>query len=222
MSLRKKLGELFGDKQGAAIKRVYKKIASGAEWKDIADDVFPKDNKVGAPVGAVVNAILLHQRFDLLTPIAAEAGDWIGLIDLVYRKGEFGPVPAVRAQELEEIYTALKAAPKHGKKLAASFVETVENWTCQRDFEAGYDWAKTKPEFVPVPPLGLAALAEKPIDGRPLAMKVLNTPAQIARAREAAEWVESGHDRDDAVKNLRDWQEKLAKKPPPAPTGPVF
>lgn len=221
MSLRKKLSDMFGDKQGAAIKRVYKKIESGAEWKDIKDDVFPQDGKVGAPTSAVVHAILLHKRFDLLTPVAAEAGDWIGVIDLVYRKGEVGKVPAARAQELEDIYNALKAAPTHGKKLAASFVETVENWTCQSDFEAGYDWAKTKPEFVPVPPLGLASLAERPIDGNPLAMKILNSPAEIQRAIEAAEWVESGHDRDDAIANLKDWREKLAKNPP-KPTGPVF
>ncbi|MCC7037927.1 MAG: hypothetical protein IT560_11560 [Alphaproteobacteria bacterium] len=221
MSLRKKLSDIFGDKQGAAIKRVYKKIESGAEWKDIKDDVFPQDGKVGAPTSSVVHAILLHKRFDLLTPVAAEAGDWIGVIDLVYRKGEVGKVPASRAQELEDIYTALKAAPTHGKQLAAKFVETVENWTCQRDFEAGYDWAKTKPEFGPVPPLGLASLAERPIDGRPLAMKVLNSASEIQRAIEAADWVESGHDRDDAIANLKDWREKLAKNPP-KPTGPVF
>lgn len=212
---------MFGDKQGAAIKRVYKQIESGAQWNDIKDDVFPQDGKVGAPTASVVQAIILHKRFDLLTPVAAEAGDWIGVIDLVYRKGEVGKVPASRAKELEEIYTALKAAPKHGKQLAAKFVETVENWTCQRDFEAGYDWAKTKPEFVPVPPLGLASLAERAIDGNPLAMKILNSPAEIQRAIEAAEWVESGHDRDDAIANLKDWREKLAKNPP-KPTGPVF
>ncbi len=221
MSLRKRLSDMFGDKQGAAIKRVYKKIESGAEWKDIRDDVFPEGGKVGAPTSAVVSAILLHKRFDLLTPVAAEAGDWVGVIDLVYRKGEFGKVPASRAQELEDIYQALKAAPKHGAKLAATFVETVESWSCQRDFEAGYDWAKTKTEFVPVPPLGLASLAERPIDTSPLAMKILNTPAEIQRALDAADWVESGHDRDDAVANLKDWREKLAKNPP-KPTGPVF
>jgi len=227
MSLGKKLRDFFGDKQGAAIRRARKKILANCEWDEVKDDIFPKKG-VGAPVSAVVGAIIEAKNWKLLTPLVAEAGDWVSIIDLIYRKGEYGQPPASRAQELESIYTAISAAKPHGAKVAAAFVSTVEIWTCQHDYEAGYDWAKGKPEFVPVPPLGLAALAEKPIEGRPLAMKILSTPEDVKRAAEAVDWVENnnGFDRDQSLDNLETWRKKLeenSKKPPasaPKPPSP--
>ncbi len=223
MSIGKRLRDFFGDKQGAAIKRARTKILAHCEWDDVKDDIFPAKG-TGAPVNAVVAAIIEAKHWKLLTPVVAEAGDWVGVIDLVYRSGEYGQPPAARAQELEDIYTALKAANPHGAKVAAAFVNAVEIWTCQHDYEAGYDWAKTKAEFVPVPALGLAALAEKPIEGNALAMKILSTVDDIKRAVEAVEWVDSGNafDRDQSLQNLSDWRAKLEEKdkkpsPPKSP-----
>lgn len=228
MSLGKKLRDIFGDRQGAAEKRARKKILQRCAWDEVKDDVFPKKG-VAPRVSAVVAAVIEAKHWSLLTPIVAEVGEWVGVIDLVYRKGEFGQPPMTRAQELEDIYQALRAAPKsQGEKVVRSFITCVENWSCQHNFEAGYDWAKTKPEFVPVPPVGLAALADHPIEGNPLAMKILATPEDIARAAEAADWVYSGNaaDRDAALDNLEAWRKKLEEKnkQPPAPPskGPVF
>ncbi|HTK85852.1 MAG TPA: hypothetical protein VL625_12285 [Patescibacteria group bacterium] len=221
MAWREKLSDFFGDRQGAAAARVRRQIAQGCEWEDIREDIFGETGG-GAPVSAVVDAIVTSKRWKLLTPLAEEAGDWIGLVDLIYRRGEFGPVPSERPQELEEIYRALKGAPTKGAKLAASFVNTVEIWACQRNTEACFDWVRRKPEFVPVPALGLAALADHPIEGNRLAMKILSSPAEIRRAAEAVDWVYADHglDRDIAHGNLDEWRKKLEKgnnQPPPAP-----
>lgn len=221
MSWREKLSDFFGDRQGVAAARVRKKIAQGCEWSEISDDIFSEKGG-GAPVSSVVDAIIAAKRWKLLTPLAEEAGDWIGLVDLIYRRGEFGPVSPERPQELEDIYRALKAAPTKGAKLAASFVSTVEIWACQRNSEACFDWARRKQEFVPVPALGLASLADHPIEGNMLAMKILSTSAEIRRADEAVDWVYADHglDRDIAHGNLAVWRKKLEKNngpPPPAP-----
>lgn len=224
MSIGKRLRDFFGNPQAAAIGRMRKKVHARAEWDDVKDDIFPEKG-VGAPVSSVVAAIIEAKHFKLLTPLAAEAGDWIGVIDLVYRAGEHGKQPPGRAQELEEIYTALKAAPKHGKKLAESLITTAANWACQHADEAVYDWLSKKPEFTALPGLGLAALADHPIEGNKLAMKLLATPADIDRAIEAVEWVYHGNagDRDDALDNLAVWRKKLeddSKKPgKPKPPG---
>lgn len=222
MTWREKLSDFFGDKQGAAAARVRKQIAQGCEWDDIKDDIFSEKGG-GAPVSAVVDAIITAKRWKLLTPLAEEAGDWIGLVDLIYRRGEHGTVPPERPQELEEIYRAIRAAPTKGAKLAASFVSTVEIWACQRNAEACFDWVRRKPEFVPVPALGLAALADHPIEGNALAMKVLSSVAEIRRAAESIDWVYADHglDRDIAHGNLAVWRKKLEENnnsaPPPAP-----
>ena len=220
MSFGKKLREFFGDRQGAAINRARRKILSGANWDAVKDDVFPPKG-AGVPIAPIVDAIIEVKNWQLLTPIVREVGDWVGVIDLVHRKGEFGAIRPSRAQELEEIYTAIHAAGKpHGPKVAEAFVNAVEIWACQHSFEDGYDWAKTKPEFVPVPPLGLAFLCERPIEGNPLAMKVLSNFAEITRAMEAVDWVNSNNfDRDEAMDHLVKWQAKLtaAKKPPKPP-----
>lgn len=210
MTWREKLKEIFGDRQGAAAERVRKQIAQRCDWGAIKQDVFP-DNGGGAPLPAVVDAIITAKHWKLLTPLTAEAGDWLSVIDLIYRKGEYGAVPPDRAQELEEIYQALAAAPKHGGNIVRSFVNTIEIWACQHGSEACFDWARGKPEFVPVPPLGLAALADGPIEGNPLAMKILSSPEEIKRAVEAVDWVYNGHsfDRDTALDNLDDWRRKL-------------
>src|SRR3982750_4264321 len=182
-----KLRDAFGNPQEAAIKRMREKVAQHCDWNAVKNDIFPEKG-VGAPVFAVVAAIIDNKHWKLLTPLVAEAGDWGSVIDLVYRKGEFKAPPADRPQELEAIYQAVRAAPVNGKKYDQTFVETVETWACQHDAEACYDWAYTKPEFVPVPALGLASLADKPIDESRLAMKILRNPAEIARAIEAVDW----------------------------------
>ncbi len=223
MSFGKKLREIFGDRQGAAINRARRKILSGANWDAVKDDVFPpKGNSV--PIAPIVDAIIEVKSWQLLTPIVREVGDWVGVIELVHRKGEFGAIRPSRVQELEDIYNALHAAGKpHGPKVAEAFVNAVEIWACQHNFEDGYDWAKKKPEFVPVPPLGLAFLCEKPIEGNPLAMKVFSTHAEITRAMQAVDWVNgNSFDRDEALDNLIQWQAKLTaqKKSGPKPPQP--
>jgi hypothetical protein len=229
MPLFRKLREIFSDRQGAAEKRVAKLIAEGAEWPQLEPLVFPPKGP-GPRVSAVVAAVIAEKRWPLLTPIAAQAGDWIGIIDLVYRKNELGSAPAGRPQELEGIYQALKAAKKHGKKLAQDFVTSVENWSCLKDSEACFDWARAKPEFVPVPAAGLVALADRPVQGSALAVKVLASGAEIDRAVDTVEWfyADKGMDRDTAIGNLAEWRkalEEMEKKkdnnkggpmPPPA------
>lgn len=228
MALGKKLRDIFfGNPQAAAEKRAREKILKNCDWDAVKDDVFPAKG-VAPRVSAVVAAIIEAKNWKLLTPIVSEVGEWVGPLDLVYRKGEYGTPPMTRAQEFEDIYQAIKAAKgRDSAKVMNAFMTCVENWSCQHKFEAGYDWAKTKPEFVPVPPVGLAALADHPIEGNPLAMKILATPEDVARAKEAADWVYSSSsiDRDIAMDNLEKWLEKLeekSKKPPAAtpPKGP--
>jgi hypothetical protein len=220
-----KLKDLFNDRQGAAEKKVSKKIVSGADWPAIEKDVFP-DKGVGPRLSAVLNTIIEVKRWDLLTPLIAQAGDYLDTVNLVYRPGEFGPVPKSRAQELEDIYNAINAAPKNKDKVLRGFVSCVESWACQRNAEDCFDWAMGKKEAVPVPALGLAALCDHQIDGNPLAMKVLKTAADFDRAEDAIDWVYSsnGVDRGIALDNLADWKKKLEeqerKKNPPAPPTP--
>lgn len=216
----KKLKNIFRDKQGDADKRVRDLISKGCDWAAIDKDVLP-DGGGGARVGVVLDAIIASQNWKLLTPLAEKAGDWLPIIDLVYRKGEFGLVPPSRAQELEEAYKALDAA-RNGKALKETLVNLVATWSCQRDSEQCYDWAARKAEFKGVQPLGLAALCDKPIDGNPLPMKVLSTPEAIERAKAAIDWIYSGNgaDRDTADDNLATWRKKLEDRnnKPPAPS----
>jgi hypothetical protein len=217
-----KLRDVFGNPQESAIKRMREKVAQHSSWDEVKNDIFPEKG-VGAPVSAVVAAIIENKHWELLTPLVAEAGDWVSVIDLVYRKGEHKAPPADRPEELEAIYQAVKAAPVNGKKYAETFIETVETWACQHDAEACYDWAYAKPEFVPVPAMGLASLADRPIEESNLAIKVLSNPMEIARAIEAVDWVyrENGYDHDTAVENLEAWRRKFddnsPNRPSPAP-----
>jgi hypothetical protein len=218
----KKIKNIFRDKVGEADKRVREQILKGCDWNAIDKDVLP-DGGGGARIGAVVDAIITAQNWKLLTPLAEKAGDWLPLVDLVYRKGEFGPVPATRAAEMEEIYKAFDIA-RNGKQVKETFVNLVATWSCQRDSEQCYDWAVKKFEFKAVQPLGLAALCEKPIDGNPLPMKVLATSADLDRAQAAIDWIYSGNsgDRDTASDNLATWRKKLDdrnNKPPAPPLG---
>jgi hypothetical protein len=210
-----KLRDVFGDPQGAAIKRMREKVEQHCSWNEVKDDIFPEKG-VGAPVSAVVAAIIENKHWKLLTPLVAEAGEWVSVVDLVYRKGEYKMPPNDRPQELEAIYQAVKAAPVNGKKYAQSFIETVETWACQHDAESCYDWAYTKPEFVPVPALGLASLADRPVENSSLAMKVLSNPAEIARAFEAVDWIYREHsiDHDIAMDNLESWRRQFADNHP--------
>ncbi len=220
----KKLKDIFNDRQGAAEKKVANLIAQQCDWMMIESLVFP-DKGVGPRLSAVLDAIIEHKNWKLLTPIIARTGDYLDTIGLVYRSGEFGPVPSSRAQELEDIYQAIAASPKNADKVLKGFVTTVENWACQHNDEACFDWAKGKKEFVPVPPLGLASLCDRPIDGNPLAMKVLATQADIARAMDAVDWIynDNGADQDTAFDNLSEWKKKLEEQPgkkPAPPAGP--
>jgi hypothetical protein len=223
MDIFKKLKDIFRNPQGEAEARVRKLIEQQCDWFAIESIVFP-DKGVGPRISAVLDAIIDSKNWKLLTPLVARAGDWMDLIDLVYRPGEFGPVPATRVQELEDIYNALSAAPSHGKKAAKAFVNCVETWACQHNSEPCYDWAVSKPEAEALQPLGLAALADKKIEGNPLAMKIIKTPADIDRAVEAVEWIYSGNatDRYNALDNLEEWRKKLEEnsKKPPAPPAP--
>lgn len=216
----KKLKNIFRDKVGEADKRVREQIAKGCDWAAIDKDVLP-DGGGGARIATVVDAIIAAQNWKLLTPLAERAGDWLPLVDLVYRKGEFGPVPATRAAELEAIYQAFDVA-RNGSKVKDTFVNMAATWACQRDSEACYDWAAKKTEFKAVQALGLAALCDKPIDGNPLPMKVLGTFADIDKAQAAIDWVYSGNgiDRDTATDNLATWRKKLEDRnnKPPAPS----
>ena len=224
MSLGKRLRDFFSDKQAAAIGRARKKIHARCEWEDVKNDIFP-DKGTGAPIGPVVGAIIEAKHWKLLTPIVAEVGDWVSVIDLVYRQGDFRKEPPGRAQELEEIYKAVKAAPKNGAKVTNALIETALNWACQHSNEEVFDWAKTKPEFKDIPQLGLAALCEKPIEGNKLAMKVLATAKDLDKAIDAVDWVYGSNsgDRDDALQNIADWRKKLDEKAKkPKPPGPVF
>ncbi|MEZ0224718.1 MAG: hypothetical protein ACAH83_09210 [Alphaproteobacteria bacterium] len=226
MDIFKKLKDIFRNPQADAERRVDALIAQQCDWFAIESLVFP-DKGVGPRMSAVLHSIIEAKNFKLLTPLVARAGDWMDLIDLVYRPGKFGAVPPTRVQDLEDIYTALSAAKGHGAKAAKAFVNCVETWACQRNSEACYDWAVSKPEAGPLQALGLAALADHKIDGNPLAMKIIKTPADIDRAIEAVDWIYSGNasDRYTALDNLEDWRKKLeenSKKPPspPAPGGP--
>ena len=225
MSLFDKLKGIFNNPQADAEKRVAKKIVSGADWPAIENDVFPARD-VGPQLSAVLDTIIETRRWDLLTPLIARAGDYMDTVNLVYRPGEFGPVPTSRAQELEDIYQALAASGKKGEKALRGFVACVESWSCQRNAEDCFDRAMGKKESVPVPALGLAALCDQKIEGNRFAMKVIATPADIERAVDAVEWIYSGNavDRGIALDNLADWKKKLeeleAKKSPPAPPSP--
>jgi len=216
----KKLKNIFRDKVGDADKRVREQIAKGCDWAAIEKDVLP-DGGGGARIATVVDAIITSQNWKLLTPLAEKAGDWLPLVDLVYRKGEFGPVAPTRAAELESIYQAFDIA-RNGKQVKDAFVNLAATWACQRDSEQCYDWAARKAEFKGVQPLGLAALCDKPIDGNPLPMKVLATSADLDKAQNAIDWVYSsnGIDRDTATDNLSTWRKKLEDRnnKPPAPS----
>ena len=226
MSFFDRLKGIFNNPQGDAEKRVAQKIVSGADWPAIEDDVFPAKG-VGPRLSAVLDTIIETKRWDLLTPLVARAGDYMDTVNLVYRPGEYGPVPASRAQELEDIYQALTASGKKGEKAVRGFVACVESWACQRNAEDCFDWAAGKKEFVPVPALGLAALCDQKIEGNRFAMKIIATPADIERAIDAVEWIyqSNGVDRGIALDNLADWKKKLeeldAKKKPPAPPAPT-
>lgn len=224
MSFGKRLRDFFSDKQANAIGRARKKIHARCEWDEVKNDIFPEKG-TGAPVKAVVGAIIEAKHWKLLTPLVTEAGDWVGVIDLVYRQGDFRQAPPGRAQELEEIYKAVKAAPKHGKKVTDALIETALNWACQHGNEEVFDWAKSKPEFKEIPQLGLAALCERKIEGNALAMKVLATKEDLAKAIDAVDWVYESHsgDRYDALQNIEAWRKKLDEKArKPKPPGPVF
>ena len=216
----KKLKNIFRDKVGDADKRVREQIAKGCDWAAIDKDVLP-DGGGGARISTVVDAIIAAQNWKLLTPLAEKAGDWLPLVDLVYRKGEFGPVPAARAAELEAIYQAFDVA-RNGKQVKETFVNLAASWACQRDSEQCYDWAAKKAEFKGVQALGLAALCDKPIDGNPLPMKVLATFADIDKAQAAIDLIYSGNsgDGDTATDNLATWRKKLEDRnnKPPAPS----
>lgn len=223
MSFFDKLKHVFNDRQGEAERRVSKLIAQQCDWMMVESLIFPEKG-VGPRISAVLDAIIESKNWKLLGPLVERAGDWMDTINLVYRPGEFGAVAPARAQELEDIYQAVSKARRNSAKVLEALVSCTENWACQHNNEACFDWAKSKPEFVPLPALGLAALCDQPIDGNPLAMKVIATKADIERAIDAVDWIYSGTDRDIALDNLAEWGKKLDarnnKPNPPAPKAP--
>lgn len=222
MSLFDRLKKIFNNPQADAEKRVSALIAQQCDWFAIESQVFPEKG-VGPRLSAVLDAIIESKNWKLLTPLITRAGDYLDTVNLVYRQGEYGQPPATRVQELEDIYQAISTAPKNAAKVTQGFINCVESWACQHNAEDCFDWASKKPEFGPIPALGLAALCDNKIDGNPFAMKVIKTAADIEKAIDAVEWIykENAADRYAALDNLEDWRKVLESKNNKKPAPPT-